>query len=259
MKLSKILGRPFWSGIGAIVGIIGVIVAIWLPFSADKVSDGKSELSNSIEFNDLLSMFSVTSDNHGTIGALAWDTGASEGSPIKWAHAGLKFIGDISPQEKVKIPKSFGPMFRKGQIIIMNGGKASHFVLKERLKPVAWEIMFFGVRSGADIVRLSNNTLVFPYDDGTGELRPLKKHILESKELCRSDEMLTSVTDVTVSKVKVPNKRPFLMIESSYCGGVRPQCSYEYTLFLQQLNQNQLNEILQTCQDELLINVELND
>jgi len=261
MKLSKLLVRPFWSGVGAIAGVIGVvvaIVAIWLSFNSEQTNEGERKWSNSIEFTDLLNMFSVSSDSHATIGALAWDTGASESSPIKWAHSGLKFIGDISPLEKVRIPQSFGSTFRKGKIIILNEGKASHFILKENLKPVEWEVMFFGVRGGADILRLSNNTVAFPYDD-TGQLWPIKKYILDSKVLCRSDEMLTSITEVKVSKVKMPNKRPFLMIENSYCGGVRPQCNYEYTLFVQQPNENQLNEVLQTCKDDLLITEALND
>lgn len=252
MNLSNILTHPSWAGIGAIAGIVGVLVAIIALWLSSSTSKNIIQQPNTIEFFDLLNMFSVTPERQGTIGALNWDTGASETSPIKWKHSGLKFMDNLSPEEQIRLPQSFGSTFREGKVIITNKGKASHSVLKESLKPVKWTVRMFGVRSGADVVTLSNSTMAFPYEeDGTGELIVDKKYAVESMKLCRSNEMLTSITDIRINKVKIPKKRPFWIVINSYCGGVQTQCSYEYTLFLQKPYKDQIHEIIKSCLDEL--------
>ena len=97
-----------------------------------------------IEFIDLLKIYAP--DKNTDYNAGDWKSGASEFSPIKWKHQGLKWGKKGAT--------------RTGTVAIKNNGEFSHTILNEKDSPVKWNIKLSGSRAGFNVVSISNNVSI---------------------------------------------------------------------------------------------------
>jgi len=169
-----------------------------------------------IEFIDLLKIYAPNKNTDYNAGD--WKSGASEFSPIKWKHKGLKWGKKGAT--------------RTGTVAIKNSGEFSHTILNQKDSPVKWDIKLSGSKAGFDVVSISNNVSTYPDNKNNGKLKIPKKYIVNSKVLCLDDEFVSSETLIKIEKIKLDKKRPIWLLSHQYCGGASTMCSYQYKLYL---------------------------
>ena len=184
------------------------------------------EIDNKVDFTKLLSDFSLVKDKQ-----LRWNDIHSR--VIEW-----EFFNPKRVEKKSK--EIFGTYVRRGEVVLLNNGKATH-MLKGTV-PVEWRIELYGDKEGVNIIKFTNNV----GSRREGSLILSKRNIKFKKKLCIDDERPMDRYYVYLQKVIFPQKKPFWLAESTYCGG-KAGCNFEYTLFFNKPKEAQLEEVKGYC------------
>lgn len=200
-------------------------------------NDKEEEKKYEIEFLDLLMMFSPPAGMNWNIGALKWSVGADKDSKINWLYSGIE---DIESSTK-DVPKTFGGYIREGRVSILNNGKASHTILKKVNNPVEWDIKLFGVRSGVNIVMLSNSV----YSQEGGQLIIPQRFVSYVKNICENPPY--SAMTFQLYEIDIPNRSKFWIVEHE--DGGTAGMIYEYIVFLYEPSLENMKEILAECSE----------
>lgn len=167
-----------------------------------------------IDLVDLVRMFTPP-PSHDTV---AWTTGATEASPIRWTtNERFGFM------PKIKYYQDNFSCVRNGSTCVTVSGKPTHTQFDKTIHPANWDVNLYGAMHGATCVQLGSYGTEF--DDEPNPMQALSKY---AKLMLTHPESGIGFIG-QLYKVTFPDREPCWLVETWSKGN--HMWSFEFTLF----------------------------